>query len=370
MRTCEGRFATVLSPLIAFLALAFASCLSVPAHAQALLQAGMQAPQFTLKNLEGADTSLSGYAEKKAVVLLFWSTVNGRSQKALKRFEEFHRTYKDKGIQIIGINADNQHLSKRDMEAIGKIVKDLGITFPMLLDDGLKTFHDYNVIALPSTLVVSGGKITYELPGFPLVKTEDMFDYLRVLAGETPRTTMEPKRMPQHDAIANANLAMSYVKRKRSEMAVPLFKKAIDKDPKYVLPYVELAKLYAAEGKNKDAEELLRKALEAEPDNQVVMSELGYLLAKTNRPKEAVDILGKAVKMDSYTPAYYYYAYALALDGAMDKSLEAFAGALSLNPYDPMTYILRGQAYEHQKMSKEASLDYKKALQMLLKVED
>ena len=45
------------------------------------------------------------------------------------------------------------------------------------------------------------------------------------------------------------------------------------------------------------------------------MTELGYFLTKTSRTAEAVGILGAAVK-NSYTPAYYYHAYAL---GKMDN---------------------------------------------------
>lgn len=355
-------------PVIAFIASVLACALSAPA--QALLQVGMDAPAFSLKDTEGAETSLSRYAQKKAVVLVFWSTGSGKSRQALKRFEEFHRKYEGKDIQVIGINADGQKPTKGDTDEVKRLARELDITFPMLMDDGLKTFHDYNVIALPTTIVVSGGKITYELAGLPLVKTEEMFDHLLTLVGETPRKKMEPVRRPHHDAIANTNLAMGFVRKKRVEMAVPLFRKAIEKDPKYMLPYVELAKLYHAEGNDKEAEELLRKALDIEPDNVVVMSELGFLLAKTGRTKDAVEILGKAVKMNSYTPAYYYYAYSLAMGGSMNESLDSFNNALSLNPHDPMIYMLRGQAYEHHKMAKEASADYKKALQLMLRVEE
>ncbi len=355
-------------PAVAFVASVLACAFSAPA--QALLQVGMDAPAFSLKDTGGAETSLSRYAPKKAVVLVFWSTGSGKSRQALKRFEEFHRKYGGKDIQVIGINADGQKPTAEHVDEVRNLVRDLDITFPVLMDDGLKTFHDYNVIALPTTVVVSGGKITYELAGLPLVKTEEMFDHLLTVAGETPRRKMEPVRRPQHDAIANTNLAMGFVRKKRSEMAVPLFRKAIEKDPKYMLPYVELAKLYRADGRDKEAEEILRKALETEPDNVVVMSELGFLLAKRGEIKEAVEILGKAVTMNSYTPAHYYYAYTLAMGGSMNESLDFFNNAVSLNPHDPMTYILRGQAYEHHKMVKEASLDYKKALQLLLRVEE
>lgn len=343
---------------------------TLPVSAQALLQIGAQAPEFTLKDIDGRDVSLSQYSQKKAVVVIFWSTWSAKSPNALKRFEGFYKKYKGRGIQVLGVNADSQTISNEDMEKIKKLVKDIDITFPMLMDKGLKTFHEYNVIALPSTIIVSEGKITYELPGLPLVGTEDMFDYLLVLAGEQLKKKMEPKYKPRHDAIADTNLARGFVKKKRYEMAYPLFKKAIEKDPKYMLPYVELAKLYELNGKRTEAEEAFRKALAIEPENVVVMSELGYFLTKTGRTKEAVEILEKAVKVNSYTPAHYYYAYALAKHGQMERALNAFDGALYLNPYDPLIYSLRGEVYKNGKMLKESASDYKKALGLILEIKE
>ncbi len=338
--------------------------------AHALLQTGSQAPEFSLKDIERRDMRLSQYSQKKAVVVLFWSTWSVNSPKAMKRFEEFYRKYRDRGMQVIGINADNQTISVEDRENIRKLVRELDITFPVLLDKGLKTFHDYDVIALPSTVVVSGGKIAYELPGLPLVGTEDMFDYLLVLAGEQPKKKVEPKYEPRHDAVADTNLARGFVKKKRYDMAYTLFKKAIEKDPKYMLPYVELAKLYELEGKNAEAEEILKKALSVEPDNVVVMSELGYILSRTGKVKEAIYILEKAVKLNSHMPIYYYYAYALGKNGQLKKAMNAFDKAISLNPYDPMIYRLRAEVYESNKMQKEAASDYREAIELILKIKE
>ncbi|MDP2277618.1 MAG: redoxin domain-containing protein [Nitrospirota bacterium] len=343
---------------------------ALPVSAQALLQIGAQAPDFSLKDIEGKDISLSQYSQKKAVVVLFWATWSAKSPNALKRFEDFYQRYKDKGIQVIAINADNQTISAEDVEKIKKLAGELNLTFHVVLDKGLKIFHEYNVIALPSTIIVSEGKIAYELPGLPLVGTEDMFDYLLVLAGEQPKKKWEPKYKHKYDAIAGANLGRAFVKKKIYEIAYSLFLKAIEKDPRYMLPYVELAKLYELEGKNAEAEEILKKALSVEPENVVVISELGYVLSKAGKAGEALEMLEKAVKVNSYTPAHYYYAYALAKNGQLKEALTSFDTAVSLNPYDPKLYLLRAEVYEENKMLKEAASDYKKALELILKIRE
>ena len=340
--------------------------------ARALLQPGTQAPALSLRDLENKPVSLSQFSSGKATVILFWSTWSANSPKALKRFDDYYRKYKDRGIQVIGINADNQTISNEDLESIRKTARELDITFPLLIDRGLNAFHAYSIIALPSTLVVIDGKIAYALPGLPLVGAEDMFDYLLVLAGEQPRKKFEPKYKARHDAVADANLARQFAGKKQFEMAHAFFKKALEKDPGFILPYVEQAALYEQEGKNAEAEELLKKALAAEPGNIMAAGEYGYLLSKTGRAKDAVAMLGKAVKneAETYTPAHYYYAYAVGMDGRLGEALSAFEQAVALNPYDPAAYRLRAEIYEKNGMLKEASADYRKVLELLLKIKN
>ena len=353
---------------IAVLSIVLFFSFAFSATAQALLNIGGAAPDFSVRDLEGKDVSLSQFAGKKAVVILFWSTWSAKSSKAFKRMQDFYEKYKDKGIQVVGINADNEAISGQDVENIKKFIKETGITFPIFTDKALKTFRAYEIMALPSTVIVTEGKISYELPGFPLIGTEDMFDYLLGLAGETPKKKMEVRYKPQHDAIADTSLARKFVGKKKYEMAYPLFQKAIEKDPKYMLAYIELAKLYELEGKDREAEETFKKALAENAESVPVMSEFGYFLTKKGKTKEAVEILDKAAKMNSYTPSHYYLAYALSKSGQAKDALSAFDAALALNPYEPMIYILRGEHYEMKKMPKEASADYRKALELTLKI--
>jgi Tfp pilus assembly protein PilF/peroxiredoxin len=354
---------------VTVVSIAVVCLITYTANAQALLQTGRDAPGFSLKDTEGNQIDLSQYSKKKAVVLLFWATWSDNSRKALKRFQEFHEKYADRGIQILGIDADSQTISPEEREKIKKTLQEMSISYPVLLDKELDTFHAYGIIAIPSTIVIMDGKISYELPGLPLIGTEDMFDYLRGIAGEKPRGKVEPRYRPSYDAIADANLARGFAREKMNTMAYPFFKKAIKKDPKYMLPYVELAKLYEADGNTQEAEATLRKALSIDGDNMAVMSALGYLLTKTGKMQEALDILSRAARMDSYTPSHYYYAYALGKAGKLKESLEAFDKALSLDPFEVEIYRLRAEIYEDNKMLKEASADYRKALELTLKID-
>ncbi len=367
--TTMGGKKSFLSLAVTFAIIAMITLFTYSANAQALLQTGKEAPGFSLKDIEGKRIELSQYAHKKAVVLLFWATWSDNSRKALKRFQEFYEKYADRGFQIVGIDVDEQTISVEDQEKIKKTIQETGVSFPVLLDRGLDTFHAYGIIAIPSTIVIMDGKITYELPGLPLVGTEDMFDYLRGIAGEVPHSKAEPGYRPRYDAIADANLAKRFAKEKMNAMAYPFFRKAIEKDPKYMLPYVELAKLYESDGNTQEAEATLRKALAIDGGNVAVISELGYLLTKSGKIQESLDLLSRAAERDSYTPSHYYYAYALGKAGRLKESFAAFDKALSLNPFEVKIYRLRAEIYEENKMLKEAASDYRKALELTLNID-
>jgi len=352
-----------------FLFLVLVFCYTGKASTQMLKHVGQEPSGFSLRDPEGETVALADYSDKTAVVLLFWSTWSSKSKEALKRFNDYYQKYRDKGIQVIGINAENQQISDKDIIQIKTLIKELGISYPIALDNQLETFHSYGIIALPSTMVISKNKISYALPSFPLVGTEEMFDYLLVLAGEPPRKKqVEEKYRPKPDAIATANLANKLAKKKNmSQMAYPLFKKAISKDPRYIPPYIELAMLYETNGKSKDADAILREALTIEPENQIVMSELGFLLTKNDGTKEAISLLSKAIQSESFTPALYYFAYALGKDGQLEKSFASFDKAVELNPFESTIYELRAEIFESNNMLKEASADYRKALKLILK---
>ncbi|MBF0329036.1 MAG: redoxin domain-containing protein [Nitrospirae bacterium] len=339
--------------------------------AEAHLEIGVHPPQLTLKDIKGAQVSLSQYKDKKATVILFWATWSPNSQKALLRFEEIYKKYKSKGIEIIAVNVNNQTISEEDIDDARKMIQNLGITFSVVFDKELGTFNNYNTISIPTTVVVSEGKTSFVLPGWPLIEKEAMFDHLLFLAGEPSSKKHAPKYRPLHTAIADTNLARVLVKKRAYDKAYPLFSRAIEKDPKYMLAYVDLAELYQIEGRNKEAEETLTKALAINPDDENVLAELGYLLAKAGKIKDAIGVLEKAVKAnEAYTPAHYYLGYAIAKDGRLKDALVEFDRAITLNPFDPMIYTLRGEAYEINKISSSASADFKKARELKAKLKN
>src|SRR5512146_705178 len=77
-----------------------------PAAAETLLQTGIAPPELTLPDLTGAEHSLSSYDQKKALLVLFWSSWSIGSAPALKRIEEFHKKHGNE-VQVLGVATES-----------------------------------------------------------------------------------------------------------------------------------------------------------------------------------------------------------------------------------------------------------------------
>jgi peroxiredoxin len=96
---------------VLMLSLFACACSSAPAgEASVSVRAklvGKTAPDFALKDSEGKTVKLSDY--KGQVVLLdFWATWCGPCKVEEPWFKEFDRTYKDRGLSVIGISMDEE----------------------------------------------------------------------------------------------------------------------------------------------------------------------------------------------------------------------------------------------------------------------
>jgi peroxiredoxin len=63
-------------------------------------------------------------------------------------FEQLHREFSARGLAVIGINA------RETSATIREYAKELGLTFPLLLDDSGKINSSYGVIGLPTTFLI------------------------------------------------------------------------------------------------------------------------------------------------------------------------------------------------------------------------
>ena len=121
-------------------------------YATELIQPGTSAPDFKLKTPEGKNFLFSKWAKGKTVVLDFWASWCPDCRKDAPEVVRMYQTYRQKGIEFIGISMDT------DVEAWKKAIEKYGIEYPQVSE--LKKFKEtdiakaYGVKWIPSMVVV------------------------------------------------------------------------------------------------------------------------------------------------------------------------------------------------------------------------
>jgi thiol-disulfide isomerase/thioredoxin len=90
--------------------------------------AGKPAPEFALQSLDGKTVHLSDF-RGKAVVVNFWATWCQPCRVEMPWFVEMQKQYGPDGLQILGINADED----ANADELGKFAKGMGVNYPVLL---------------------------------------------------------------------------------------------------------------------------------------------------------------------------------------------------------------------------------------------
>ncbi|MGB3211397.1 MAG: redoxin domain-containing protein [Desulforhopalus sp.] len=339
------------------------------------LGVGMEAPEFSLNDLSDKKQTFSTLRGDTLTLLLFWASWSKNSGKALSRMEQLHNRYTDRGFSVIGINVEKQNIDGETETVIKKVVDSLQLSFPILVDRGLVTFHNYGVIAVPTIIILDKDrKIMFEMSGFPVVGRQEMTHFLAAeIEGKVAPVEMAGKTgyHPDKKAVRSWNMGVKALKSKRmADSAEMWFKKAILADPNFILPYLSLGSFYRAAGEIDAAKAQFGKAVALKPDNSAALCNLALILIEEGSLSDARKMLEKALQTDeAYTPGYYYLAYLTGKEGNMQKATELFGRAEEINPMDYRINVYRGKLFEEQQKLEPAAMSFKKGLQQLLQLQ-
>ncbi len=95
---------------------------------------GKPAAVFSLKTLDGKTVSLADL-KGKPVLLNFWATWCAPCKVEMPWFEEFQQKYAGEGLQVVGINEDDEVKPDVLKQEVGDTTKKLGVTYPILLSN-------------------------------------------------------------------------------------------------------------------------------------------------------------------------------------------------------------------------------------------
>jgi len=111
------------------------------------LAVGFTAPELTLTDLEGQEIRLSEL-RGKPVLVNFWAVWCGFCRIELPEMQEVYQEHKDDGFVILAIDV------QEDPDQVKAFVDELGLTFPIIIDDTGVTTRAYRVRGLPTSYFV------------------------------------------------------------------------------------------------------------------------------------------------------------------------------------------------------------------------
>jgi peroxiredoxin len=113
---------------------------------------GQRGPVFRLANLGGGHLALDHWRDR-AIVLNFWATWCQPCTLEMPTLEALWRAYRERGLVVVGIAVDRG----APRALIDPYVKNLGLTFPILLDPDMHTANAWRVSGIPATFLIRPG---------------------------------------------------------------------------------------------------------------------------------------------------------------------------------------------------------------------
>jgi len=125
--------------------------------------AGNRAPGFSLKALDGKEYSLETLLQQGPVVAAFFKVSCPVCQFTIPFLERLYKRYGGAGATFLGISQD-------DARATKEFAKEIGVTFPMVLDETQKGYPASNAYGLTNVptifLIETDGAVKISCMGF------------------------------------------------------------------------------------------------------------------------------------------------------------------------------------------------------------
>ncbi len=141
---------------------------------------GQPLPDLTLTAMDGKKVSLASY-KGKVLFINLWATWCAPCRDEMPSMQKLYEQMKGENFEMIAISID-----KDGLKAVEPFVKDLKLTFPILLDVEQKASGPFKITGVPETFLVSPeGTILHHLVGPAAWDKPEIANALRALARKT-----------------------------------------------------------------------------------------------------------------------------------------------------------------------------------------
>jgi peroxiredoxin len=136
------------------------------------------APSFSLPDSSGHMVSLSDY-QGQVILINFWASWCGPCRKEMPLLQELSQRYGPLGFTLLGVNVEE------DSSLADKFLAETPVNFPILYDRENVVSKAYDVIAMPTTVIVDReGRVRFIHHGYKDGYESDYQDQVRTLIRE------------------------------------------------------------------------------------------------------------------------------------------------------------------------------------------
>ena len=167
-----------------------------------MVSLGTKAPDFSLPDVKGKIVSLSDYADRKALLVVFMCNHCPYVKHIRYDFAKLAKEYQDRGVAVVGINANDVDSYPEDgPEDMARVAQEVGYTFDYLYDSSQEVAKAYRAACTPDFFLFDGdrklfyrGQMDSSRPGNDIPITgQDLRDALdRLLEGSEAPEIQRP----------------------------------------------------------------------------------------------------------------------------------------------------------------------------------
>jgi len=136
-----------------------AACIFLAAPARGEISQG-SAPDFALKSHSGENIRLSEL-RGEVVMINFWASWCGPCRQEMPLLDQLYTEYQPMGFTILGVNVEE------DPTQAKALLEEIPVSFPVLFDTRSQVSKLYDVVAMPSTVLLDrDGNVRYLHHGY------------------------------------------------------------------------------------------------------------------------------------------------------------------------------------------------------------
>jgi tetratricopeptide (TPR) repeat protein len=336
------------------------------------IEAGMIAPEVSGVDLATGKkvSSAPGDEDRATVCIAFWASWSPRSLELLADLKALSESLGDQPFGVIAVNVDSQVTTSSIEQRVQKLVTELDLPYPVIVDDKLEMFYEFGVVAVPSYVILdSEGVAKYTPSGYSYSMRDRLEEQIETVLGlrtEEEVVAEVPRYQPKTESAHYYYLGVQLANQRLYEAALEKADLAMAADTLFSAPCALKGMIRLETGDSESAVQDFRRAVALDNSSVAARAGLGRALLETGDPASAKDELEAALELDpSYTVALQDMARCLAALGETGRAVEILEEAIALYPHDPQMYYYLGRIHRDAGRASLAVEAYRISLEMV-----